>query len=275
MHNTNIYLLEPTHKITVVLIGIGGTGSRLLPLLGQLHATLTKLGHPGLYVRVFDNDTVEAPNIGRQLFSESDFGEYNAKVAVERVNRFFGTEWDFELEKYSRKNHLLGNIMISCVDSLSARREIKYCLDTFHPQRQEQGMDNLWERPFYWLDSGNGRKYGQVVLGTSKQNCVEKKDMLPDVFDMFPQWLIQEDDGDEPSCSLEEAIGKQDLFICNTMATYASQLIWQLLKQGKIDYHGAFINLETLTTSPIKIKKYELEYANPTRRSNPKRDWSM
>lgn len=74
VHYTDSYLLVPQHPVTVNLIGGGGTGSQVLTNLARLDVTLRALGHPGLFVTLYDPDIVTEANIGRQLFGYSDLG---------------------------------------------------------------------------------------------------------------------------------------------------------------------------------------------------------
>lgn len=63
VHFTDSYLINPQHPVTVHLIGAGGTGSQVLEALARMDAALIRLGHPGLYVTVFDADEVSESNI--------------------------------------------------------------------------------------------------------------------------------------------------------------------------------------------------------------------
>ena len=72
VHYTDSYLLNPQHPVTVNLIGAGGTGSQVLTNLARLDVTLRALGHPGLFVTLYDPDIVTEANIGRQLFGYSE-----------------------------------------------------------------------------------------------------------------------------------------------------------------------------------------------------------
>ena len=80
VHYTDSYLMNPQHPVTVNIIGAGGTGSQVLTCMARLDVTLRALGHPGLFVTLYDPDTVTGANIGRQLFSPSELGLNKAQV---------------------------------------------------------------------------------------------------------------------------------------------------------------------------------------------------
>src|ERR1700748_3754425 len=86
-------LLQPYNPVTINLIGAGGTGSQLLTALARMNHALTALGHAGIFVRVFDNDLVDTANLGRQLFTTAELGLYKSVALINRINRFFGTNW--------------------------------------------------------------------------------------------------------------------------------------------------------------------------------------
>ena len=72
MNQANMHVLDGklmTRAVNVLLVGAGGTGSRMLEKLVALHRALIAKGHPaGLEVTVVDPDTVSSANIGRQAF---------------------------------------------------------------------------------------------------------------------------------------------------------------------------------------------------------------
>jgi len=252
VHFTEPYLLNPAHQITIDLVGMGGTGSQVLTNLGRLHSTLINLGHPGLYVRCWDNDQVSASNIGRQLFSFADLHINKAIVLVSRLNSFYGTDWQAIPKKFEPNE--LSNITITCVDTAAARIEIDSFLKPV-----KSADSHFTNKPFYWLDLGNLQKTGQVVLGTigkvkqpaSKE--YETVDSLANVIKKFPQIKKIKEADQGPSCSLAEAIKKQDLFINSTLAQFGVNILWKLFREGVIRHHGCYVNLETLTVNPIKI----------------------
>lgn len=255
-HIVHDYILNPQHPLSVSVIGCGGTGSQVLTALGRMNYALLKLGHPGLHVVAYDADVVTEANCGRQLFSEAEVGLNKATALMSRLNHFFGTSWESVPEMYG-KGMPTANVTVSCVDTASARLAIRKVLNG----REGYNHNDDFARVFYWLDFGNLANTGQVVLGTVgrsfKQNT--KKDdcegYLRDVTEMFDLAAV-DDKNNGPSCSLAEALSKQDLFINSTLANIGMALMWKMFS-GIIDSQGAFLNLETMCVNPIKIVKYE------------------
>jgi PRTRC genetic system ThiF family protein len=252
VHYTDNYLLNPPHLITVNLIGLGGTGSQVLTNLARMNEALISFGHPGMHVYSWDGDRVSSANIGRQLFSSADIGLNKAMVLTGRINRFFGYSW--EAKPHNFKGQRRANITISCVDTASARVEIAA---TFKDVRNS---DEPTLKNKYWLDLGNDKKTGQAVLGTVCDKIVQPKGQyqtsrrLRNVIELFPalKKMIEKDEG--PSCSLAQAINRQDLFINSTLAQFGTNLLWKLFREGMIKYHGCYVNLDSFIVNPIKIQ---------------------
>lgn len=255
VHYAHKYLINPAHKITISLVGVGGTGSRVLTNLAIMDRSLVSVGHPGLHVIAFDDDDVTEANIGRQSFIRADIGENKAQVMVTRINRALGLRWEFypyrfepSLLRSKDEKFLQSNILISCVDSLSSRRALKNI-------KWNNGHDS--KNPLYWLDIGNGKYYGQYILSTlqgiDQGENEDGQTILLDMFELHPELTQKEDDVNTPSCSLREALLKQDLFVNPSMAINACHLLWRLFTEKKIDYQGAYVNMNTMQNSLIKI----------------------
>ncbi|WP_259065870.1 PRTRC system ThiF family protein [Mucilaginibacter sp. X4EP1] len=261
VHIVEKVLLNPYNPITVNLIGAGGTGSQFLTALGRMNHALIALNHPGLMVRVFDDDKVEPANLGRQLFPSADLGMYKAVALVNRINLFFGTNWKAITERYNKEtiqdnpDLRMAEFTISCVDTVLARFEIAELL---------MGLDKrvtyMRNRPLYWMDFGNSKDTGQVILSTlteikqpesKKFNVV---DSLPLVTNEFRDLLEHSESTDNtPSCSLADALGKQDLFINSALANLGASLLWQIFREGMLFNRGFFLNLKEFRTTPLKV----------------------
>ena len=260
IHFTDSDLINPTNPILVNLIGAGGTGSKILTALMEMNHSLTELGHAGLQIRLWDDDVITQANLGRQRFAECEIGLYKSVALINRANRFSGTNWKAETVKFEKDRldklpeNAGASIYISCVDSVKARFGIADILNILNNGKAYSN------RPRYWLDFGNSQHTGQVLLstiGTIKQPNSEKYETvasLPFITDEFGELLKQsEEQDDTPSCSLAEALEKQDLFINSSLAQMGCSLLWGLFRYGMTEYRGFFHNLKDFNTHPIKV----------------------
>jgi PRTRC genetic system ThiF family protein len=257
VHFVDKYLLAPTNPIVVNLIGAGGTGSQVITALGRTNESLLALRHPGLFVRLFDEDIVTRFNLGRQLFAKSELSMYKSVALINKVNRHFGTNWKAITENYSpnisERSWLSANLTITCVDKAETRFQIAETLTKLSYQT------NAHDRPIYWMDYGNGQHTGQMLLSTV--SAVEQPQSkkykpvasLPLITEEFKELLAGVNDNDQPSCSMAEALGKQDLFINTSHCPFGSSLLWSMFREGMIKYRGFFLNLKEFRAQPIPI----------------------
>jgi PRTRC genetic system ThiF family protein len=240
-HYLDQHLASTQHKITVNLIGCGGTGSHMLSSLAMINSSLVALNRQPLFVRVWDDDIVSEANIGRQLFSPADIGKHKAEVLTTRINRHYGTAWQSINSRFtnSHSDNSYANITIACVDTVKSRIDI------------HKELKSVIENK-YLLDIGNGSNSGQILLSTliSIKQPKDGVGYLRSFSEEFPE---AEDDDNLPSCSAAEALAKQDLFINKLISTYAANMLWELLKNYCIDYRGLYVNTETMKTSKIPL----------------------
>ncbi len=261
IHFVDNYLINPTNPVTVNLIGAGGTGSRMLTALAEISYSLIALGHAGLHVTVFDDDVINYPNLGRQRFADAELNLYKSVALINRVNRFYGTNWKAIAEKFERypngdmPEHAKANIYISCVDTVAARYEIAAILKDLSRYSNYSSRD----KALYWMDFGNAQYTGQVLLSTitpmeqpaSKQ--YQPVPYLPLVTEEFKELLDAQVDNNEPSCSHEDAFKKQDLFINAKLVAEAGTILWNMVRYGMTDARGAFVNILDHRTQPIPV----------------------
>lgn len=260
-HYTAPYILNPQHPVTIQVIGAGGNGSQVLTQLARIDRGLKSIGHVGIHVTCFDNDIVTEANLGRQLFSPSDLGLNKAVVLITRLNQFFGSSWKAEprlFQKSVKETERSANITISCVDSVQARKEIMKLVN--RKKKKGEAWLTPYERLYYWMDLGNSQSAGQYVIGTcttikqpKRTETLEPVRTLPNIFQKFPDFLTQKTKETGPSCSLAEALQKQDLFINSCLAQFAMASLWKMFREGRTQHHGAFINLKTLDIAPIHV----------------------
>lgn len=227
--------------VKVHVIGAGGTGSHVMQNLAALHHALLGLGHPyGLDVTLIDEDVVSPTNVGRQCFFPSDVGHSKAEVLVNRANLGWQTRWSAVTKRVTERS-MMGeaDIVIGCVDNRLARKSI---ISVY--------------KDVYYLDFGNRKHDGQIVLGQIYPSWKkEDEGRLPHIGDLFPDAIDpeKEQDDDTPSCSLAEALEKQSLFINKVVATHGINLLAKLFTKGEITNHGVFVNLETERSTPLPI----------------------
>lgn len=259
VHYIDNYLINPQHPVTVNLIGAGGTGSQVLTGLARLDVTLRALGHPGLFVTLYDPDIVTEANIGRQLFGYSDMGLNKAQCLITRINNFFGNDWKAVpdifpamLKNACRDN--MANITITCTDNIKSRLDLWNILKAVHiPDYRD------YATPLYWMDFGNTQTSGQVVLGTVPKKIKQPASQLYEtagslkVITRLVKYARVKEEDSGPSCSLAEALEKQDLFINSTLAQLGCNILWKMFRNGMIEHHGVFLNLGTMKVNPINI----------------------
>ena len=180
---------------------------------------------------------------------------------INRANRFFGTNWKAETQKFEKddlgklQSSMKSEIYISCVDSVKSRFDIAEILN-------ELKIDKSYYRNQckYWMDFGNSQFTGQVLLSTignikqPNSKKYETMESLPFITEEFGELLkISEAEDNTPSCSLAEALEKQDLFINSTLAQMGSSLLWSLFRNGMTENRGFFLNLKEFKTQPIKL----------------------
>nr|WP_255639328.1 PRTRC system ThiF family protein [Deinococcus betulae] len=237
----------------VTVVGAGGTGSHLVVLLTELHKCIQALGGKGLMVTVYDPDEVSETNVLRQNYHRQDIGRNKAVTLVSRVNFACGTGWvarpvaftGGELVARSDYSAATPQVLFTCTDQNAARRQIGAAFG-----RAGKG---------YWIDTGNTRSTGQVLLSEPKS----KAPHLPSPLVEYAEQLAH-DDLDAPSCSALEALTRQDLMVNREVAVKAAGLLWRLLRNGELSHRGVIINAHDGYTLPKPIEAGMVpEYAAP------------
>ena len=259
VHYTDNYLINPQHPVTLNIIGAGGTGSQVLTCMARLDVTLRALGHPGLFVTLYDPDIVTEANIGRQLFGPMDLGLNKAQCLITRINNFFGNDWKAEPRLYPSamkeiKRDEVANITITCTDNIKSRLDLWNILEKVATSSYTD-----FNTPLYWMDFGNAQTSGQVVLGTVPNKIKQPASTLYEtvaslkVITRFVKYARVKEVDSGPSWSLAEALEKQDLFINSTLAQLGCDILWKMFRHGVIEHQGLFLNLQTLKVNPIGV----------------------
>lgn len=146
------------------------------------------------------------------------------------------------------------NIIITCTDNTRSRLELWRFLKKY----REASVNN--ERAvYYWMDFGNAQTTGQVFIGTVRNKIRQpaSKEFMPvpgmNVITEEVNYSTIEEKDSGPSCSLAEALERQDLYINSILAQVGCDILWKMFKEGRTLYRGAYINLDTLRVNPIPV----------------------
>jgi PRTRC genetic system ThiF family protein len=231
-------------RTRITVVGVGGTGSHFVAGLARLQVSLMALGHPGFEVRLVDGDTVSPSNVGRQCYYAGDVGLSKALCMQHRINMAFGFDWTATFgylkpaELTDRRRPM--DLLVTCTDKAALRAEVGQRL-------------RKHETPTAWLDYGNGPSSGQVVLG--HLGVPPGGERIPNVFDLFPELSdMTHLDREEPSCSMEEAMTRQEFPINVTLANLGIAMLWTLIRKGCLNHHGYMLSTDpAVTTSPMPV----------------------
>ena len=248
---------------TIVLVGCGGTGGFLAEAVCRL-----LIGRAAQLCLV-DPDRVEPHNVQRQAFDAADVGRFKAEVLAERLARRFGREVGYSVLPYDADLHaqVFGdarsrlNLLLGCVDNSAARRAIAATLDE---PRWSHGYANT-RHLVWWLDAGNGRNSGQVLLGNTTRPGGLRGAFLPSVelCRALPAPSLQRPDlldappapRPMPDCAEAVATGEQGPTVNQLVAALAASYIEKLV-DGTCRWMASYFDLDdgTLACVPAEPK---------------------
>ena len=128
----------------IIVAGCGGTG-------GFVADGLSRMLSPTIGLILIDIDTVEERNLNRQSFTAADIGLFKSEALAKRLAGKYRRPVQYSVLPVGAAD-LPKGIVVGCVDNGLARQTIA-----------ERIHDGQW-----WVDSGNGRNFGQVLIGNSK-----------------------------------------------------------------------------------------------------------
>lgn len=248
-------------EATIVLVGCGGTGGFLTEAICRL-----LLGRSAQLYLV-DPDRVEPHNVARQCFDRGDVDRFKVEVLAERLSRRFGREIGYSVLPFDRELHTQVftdarsglNLLVGCVDNSPARRAIAAALD------QPGWRDGYQSNRTWWLDTGNARNSGQVLLGNvtrpeGLRGAFVPADGLcralpapslqrPDLLDAPPEPRPQAD------CAEAVAAGDQGPTVNQVVAALAASYVEKLL-DGSCTWMASYFDLDdgTLRCIPADPK---------------------
>ncbi len=248
------FVLPPGQSIQIGLVGCGGTGSHLALSLARLCFHVREQGGPPVSLTCIDGDRVERKNVGRQWFAPHEIGKPKALVLADRLNAALGLS--IVAVPAMATAGLLGElqpayntigILVGAVDTSSGRRALHDAL-----------ARSTWR---IWLDVGNERDWGKVLLGTTTDArqlhgalalggiCTA----LPAPTLRYPHLLDDLPVQSQSDCATAAADGAQSLMVNQAMAAVAGQYLHQLVVARQITTWETALDLATLTMRSTSI----------------------
>lgn len=228
----------------ITIVGCGGTG-------GFVAEGLCRMLNPQVRLILVDHDRVEERNLLRQNFYYGEVGQYKAQTLAERLTKLYRrplgwsvTPFGHSFDRYRAPETTKSGIIIGCVDNAQAREGIAENMST-----------SRW-----WVDSGNGENWGQVLIGNAKRYQLRDGfDSARQVCHRLPLPTIQHPELLSPppaeeirplSCAELMDTGDQDPTINHAMASLVLQVVRRLLI-GDCPWMALYLDLRQGTLHPV------------------------
>ena len=238
---------------TVMIVGVGGTG-------GYLAETLCRLltGRHDNIILV-DHDVVEPHNLLRQNFGRTDVGCFKSQALAERRAREFNRPVGYVTKPFRHSPYgppavlhrangapATPDIIVGCVDNAEARADMAKII----PHHRN------FRRP--WLvDAGNGKNWGQILVGNSHGGEDLHEAFDGDVCHRLPAPVTQRPDiityaPDEPpdlDCAAAMELADQDPTVNQVMAALTIQVVRRMLA-GTCPFMSLYADLDAGVVTP-------------------------
>lgn len=246
------------NTLRFIVVGAGGTGSFVIPALARLIFELKQQQNKSAEMLIVDPDVVENGNIPRSNFCFAEVGRYKAQTLAERVSTAWGIETSFACKRFEPEKHLKSSnsdyrsltIIVGCVDNHLARREMHRALEEF---RSYGESSRVW-----WIDGGNGKTSGQVLLGSTTKTLKPEQYFtgtsicraLPSPSLQHPDFLKPEtiEAESDASCPERVRLGEQGLNVNQRVAIEIAEMLSSMLLTRTLKRHAVYFDLESGTT---------------------------
>ena len=221
-----MYFLDPrlnryNNQVHVVIAGCGGTGGWLAEDLCRLYQAV-----PEVTLVLVDPDRVEEQNLVRQNFLPGDVDQFKAQALAERLAKKYRRPVAYCTGGFAAYQGYK-SVVVGCVDNPAARQEISSAFT--------QNASYAW--PGWWIDSGNGANWGQVLVGNVHKEglgaafdvATQRCRALPLPSLQRPELLAQEPPAPDPNCAEAVQAGDQSPTINRMMAALTTEVVRRLL----------------------------------------------
>jgi len=265
-----------TWDAQIVLVGVGGTGAFLAEQIARLFRGWR------IDLTLVDPDVVERHNVARQNFLPRDVGETKVLALGHRLRPFFpaGGARASRLRLRAAPfgpgdlaplpGATMLRLVVGAVDNPMARLAIARALggwegddagdDAGNPD--DRGETVRAERGWWWLDLGNGRSFGQVVLGNALHRAglrgayeagTGRCLALPAASLRYPALLRADQSGEDALDCAERILRGEQSATINAAVAGAAATMLERLADGELDYAGILLDQARGTMRPLSL----------------------
>ncbi len=258
-----IVLPREYSALKFILVGAGGTGSFAAPAIARLVFELKQIQNKPVEMLIVDPDVVESGNIPRSNFCAAEIGRYKAQTLAERITLAWGMEIEYscDAEKHLRRSmrdYRSLTVIVGCVDNHLARRDIHNAIDEFKTYGSSDAP-GIW-----WIDAGNGRASGQVLLGSNTRRLKSEQYFsatsiclsLPTPSLVHPDLLEPEtktalERNEAVSCPDRIRLGEQSLNINQRAAVEIAEMLSAMFLTRSLRRFASYFDLESGTSRSL------------------------
>ena len=248
-------------KLRIIQVGAGGTGSFAALAIARLSYELNEKGRI-VDMLIIDPDRVESGNIPRGNFCSAEIGSFKAQTLAKRIALAWGLECHYANESFDAEVHLKQSasdyrsltILVGCIDNHLARQEMHRAVEEFQGYRSNEAP-NIW-----WVDGGNGKYSGQVLIGSTTkrikaENCFVGSSIcrsLPAPSLVHPELLTNQEakagqHTTPVSCPERVRLGEQSLNVNQRVAVEIAEMLTAMLLTTNLRRFATYFDLETGT----------------------------
>jgi PRTRC genetic system ThiF family protein len=218
----------PYSNFSILQVGCGGTGGYLVPKLARLLMTLGKFREGERGYNLVDFDIVEEINLYRQNFVESDLGRNKAEVLAQRYGSHFGVP----IGSVNLKAEIAEDLTDAFPEIGQSCRVLIGCVDNNNARKLMQEVFETSKVPIIYIDSGNGKFTGQIVVGYRTDEVI-----LEAVGTVYPESLVEAKNKAPRNCALNALENPQNIGANDMAATLIFSVMNTLLTNGDINTH--------------------------------------
>lgn len=264
-------------KLRIIQVGAGGTGSFAAFGIARLTYELKGSGKE-VELLIVDPDRVESGNIPRSNFCAAEIGSFKAQSLAKRITLAWGLECHYVNELFDADVHLKQSssdyraltVIVGCVDNHHARREIHRAVE------QLQGYQSSDAPKIWWIDAGNGKFSGQVLIGSMTKRLKPENHFvgssicrsLPAPSLLHPDLLESEKKSKSAeleglSCPDRIRLGEQSLNINQRVAVEIAEMLAEMFLTRSLKRFASYFDLKSGTSRSLYCTPEQVAAAVP------------